>query len=213
MSEPLPPQCHECFKPLTFDGGAGLEYFNAVTGGYPDPEHPERTQPRYVCADCGPTSAYHIDFPSLLKNGLSGPNGWATHLERKRWFRYSLEWDLVTACELADDLRAIRDTAMQDAASMRSVVDSIPRRRPPTPSNPRSISTTLRARVLERDAFRCRRCGSGPRDARLVVDHIIPVAKGGTADFGNLQTLCAPCNGGKSDRAPTAHDLTAGQSL
>lgn len=73
--------------------------------------------------------------------------------------------------------------------------------------NPRRISPALRARVMERDDFRCRRCGSGPRDARLVIDHVVPVAAGGTGVESNLQTLCEDCNSGKSDRPPHPHDL------
>jgi phage replication O-like protein O len=36
---------------------------------------------------------------------------------------------------------------------------------------------------------------------------ITPVAKGGSADFDNLQTLCQPCNAGKAARAPHPHDM------
>jgi 5-methylcytosine-specific restriction endonuclease McrA len=73
---------------------------------------------------------------------------------------------------------------------------------------PGAISTRTRALVFERDEFRCRRCGAGPDDgARLVVDHVVPVARGGTGELANLQTLCEPCNQGKQDRPPHAHDL------
>lgn len=72
----------------------------------------------------------------------------------------------------------------------------------------RSLSNGVRARVFERDGFRCRRCGRGPQECPLVVDHIVPVVKGGSNDEANLQTLCADCNAGKFDRAPHAHDLT-----
>lgn len=81
------------------------------------------------------------------------------------------------------------------------------KRPPPTPRNPRNISPKMRAFVLERDGFKCRRCGAGPNDARLVVDHVVPVAKGGTAEPKNLQVLCDPCNAGKGAAEPHAHDL------
>jgi 5-methylcytosine-specific restriction endonuclease McrA len=72
----------------------------------------------------------------------------------------------------------------------------------------RKISAGMRAYVLERDCFRCRRCGNGSKDGvRLVVDHIVAVAKGGSKDHDNLQTLCFDCNAGKSDRDPHPHDL------
>jgi hypothetical protein len=47
---------------------------------------------------------------------------------------------------------------------------------------------------------RCQHCGWSVEDgARLEVDHIMPVAKGGGSERSNLQALCADCNLGKSD--------------
>lgn len=71
----------------------------------------------------------------------------------------------------------------------------------------RGVSIGLRTQILERDGFRCRRCGSGPQHARLVIDHIVPVARGGLTIAENLQVLCEPCNIGKGSRPPHAHDL------
>jgi hypothetical protein len=63
-----------------------------------------------------------------------------------------------------------------------------------------SISLKQRYSVLKRDKFRCRICGnSADNGATLEIDHVVPVAKGGTNDFANLQTLCFECNRGKSD--------------
>lgn len=45
--------------------------------------------------------------------------------------------------------------------------------------------------VFSRDEHKCRYCGS---TKNLEVDHIIPLARGGTSDMSNLQTLCADCN-------------------
>jgi 5-methylcytosine-specific restriction endonuclease McrA len=50
--------------------------------------------------------------------------------------------------------------------------------------------------VLARDGWRCRECG---RPAN-VVDHIEPIAHGGTDHPSNLQALCAGCNGTKGDQ-------------
>ncbi len=54
-----------------------------------------------------------------------------------------------------------------------------------------------RFRVLRRDGFRCVYCGASAREARLVVDHVIPVARGGRDTMETLATACDPCNLGK----------------
>lgn len=50
--------------------------------------------------------------------------------------------------------------------------------------------------VLERDGC-CQRCGT---ILDPTVDHIFPLARGGTNVRANLQRLCRPCNGSKKDR-------------
>ena len=59
------------------------------------------------------------------------------------------------------------------------------------------IPRKLRHQVFQRDNYRCRECGATNKQTRLHVDHIIPVAKGGTNDLDNLQTLCEKCNRAK----------------
>jgi len=41
-------------------------------------------------------------------------------------------------------------------------------------------------------------CGRDKTEVALEVDHVIPVAEGGTDELYNLATLCRPCNNGKS---------------
>lgn len=64
----------------------------------------------------------------------------------------------------------------------------------------RRIKLSYRARftILERDGFRCRYCGRGPEATELEVDHVLPVAAGGTNDPSNLVAACKACNRGKS---------------
>ncbi|MFE0773903.1 HNH endonuclease [Streptomyces sp. NPDC058861] len=50
---------------------------------------------------------------------------------------------------------------------------------------------SLRARVLARDRFTCQRCSAR---TELEVDHIVPVARGGSWEPDNLWTLCRPCH-------------------
>ncbi len=66
-----------------------------------------------------------------------------------------------------------------------------------------TIPLKVRWDVLKRDNYKCRKCGKGPalnHKIKLEVDHIIPIAKGGQNDIGNLQTLCWECNQGKKAR-------------
>jgi 5-methylcytosine-specific restriction endonuclease McrA len=63
------------------------------------------------------------------------------------------------------------------------------------------VSDSMRYDVLKRDNFRCVICGASRDDgARLHVDHIYPISKGGKSVPSNLRTLCERCNVGKSDK-------------
>jgi hypothetical protein len=63
------------------------------------------------------------------------------------------------------------------------------------------ISPTIRAQVFKRDNYTCKVCGKKSEDgAHLVIDHVVPRAKGGTNSIRNLQTLCDPCNAGKAGK-------------
>ena len=62
------------------------------------------------------------------------------------------------------------------------------------------VTPKLRYQVLQRDHFRCVRCGASASDGvRLHVDHIIPISRGGKTEMRNLQTLCETCNLGKGN--------------
>ena len=62
----------------------------------------------------------------------------------------------------------------------------------------RTIPASQRTRILERDAYRCRGCGSWEA---LSVDHIVASSRGGTDSDDNLQTLCRPCNSSKGAKS------------
>lgn len=59
------------------------------------------------------------------------------------------------------------------------------------------IAASVRYEVLRRSGFRCSYCGIGAPDAFLQIDHIVPVARGGTNDPANLTAACQRCNIGK----------------
>jgi len=67
---------------------------------------------------------------------------------------------------------------------------------------PRSVGWRMRFLVMRRDDFKCKTCGCSPAlrsGTILVVDYVVPWVDGGETVVENLQTLCEPCNGGKSD--------------
>lgn len=68
---------------------------------------------------------------------------------------------------------------------------------PPAPTRERqSISMRKRFLVFKRDLYTCQICKQA--GGILELDHILPHHHGGTDRLENLQTLCRPCNQGKS---------------
>lgn len=62
----------------------------------------------------------------------------------------------------------------------------------------RKISNALRFEVFQRDRHTCQYCGRRAPYVELEVDHLIPVARGGTDAVENLITSCRECNSRKS---------------
>jgi hypothetical protein len=67
-----------------------------------------------------------------------------------------------------------------------------------------AVSKRTRYEVLKRDNHTCRYCGGTAPDAVLTVDHVTPVALGGSDDPSNLVAACRDCNYGKSSTSPGA---------
>lgn len=103
-----------------------------------------------------------------------------------------------TADELGKPLTSLIQT---NGSAVPRTVQSIGRKS-------RAPSWRLRFLVMRRDKFRCRFCGATESATlHLVVDHIVPWAKDGPTIFENLQTLCEPSNGGKSDLPIDSEEL------
>lgn len=82
--------------------------------------------------------------------------------------------------------------------------DQPPRRGPlPFFMKRTTISKSVRFTIFSRDGYTCRYCGRQSDSCPLVIDHVIPVAQGGTNDPENLVTACHDCNAGKAARTPT----------
>ncbi len=61
------------------------------------------------------------------------------------------------------------------------------------------IPIEVRKYVYQRDNYQCQSCGKPENFTQLSIDHIIPLALGGSNDISNLQTLCLSCNRRKKD--------------
>ena len=63
----------------------------------------------------------------------------------------------------------------------------------------KGFSAEIRNDVYERTQGKCALCGKFVRFDQFTIDHIIPLAKGGTNDRNNLQCTCKRCNAMKQD--------------
>lgn len=66
-----------------------------------------------------------------------------------------------------------------------------------TPTTLRWRSQQLRDSVISRYGAACVVCGC---EEALQIDHVRPIALGGTSDLGNLTVLCGPCNKAKGTK-------------
>ena len=57
-------------------------------------------------------------------------------------------------------------------------------------SRARKIPNSTRNYILNRDGYRCKKCGS---TSNLQIDHIYPFSQGGGNEASNLQVLCRNC--------------------
>lgn len=61
------------------------------------------------------------------------------------------------------------------------------------------LSGKYKAQLIAEDGFKCTYCGIAGDEKTLCIDHILPKAKGGDNDPGNLTTSCVSCNSRKID--------------
>lgn len=110
----------------------------------------------------------------------------------------------ITAQELGDMIEALQSILHPMANYCSSGVDkeanglSLLRNWLAPKANRKPMKPSLRFEILKRDDYRCQMCGVTAKDgAKLEIDHIHPVSKGGSNNTSNLQVLCRDCNAGK----------------
>lgn len=63
------------------------------------------------------------------------------------------------------------------------------------------MNSRLKQKILRRDNFRCRYCGTARAD--LTIDHVIPTSRGGHPEKkANLVACCFKCNQLKANMTP-----------
>ncbi len=109
-----------------------------------------------------------------------------TSKKGKNWYTWTWEYDL-------DDIKLTLEDALNEIEYQKSKEHFKKMQR-------NKINDSTRFEVFKRDGYCCKICGMSPEtnpEVTLHLDHIIPVALGGTSVIENLQTLCSSCNMGK----------------
>jgi 5-methylcytosine-specific restriction endonuclease McrA len=68
------------------------------------------------------------------------------------------------------------------------------------------IEQVNRRKIIERDKSTCYMCGRKLGYAELVIDHVIPISRGGSHSEDNMKVACAPCNRRKGSKLPAECD-------
>ncbi len=175
--------------------------------------------------DAGPESGVQdLEHRIILRFGVSAT--FMAKLDRIRalaWHRLPANATLEHVFELVLDdtlkrtdpvLRREQRSRREPARTESSREHGSPDDPADTPPHPRRIPLRVRDEVFARDHGRCTFVGPDGRrcDATcgLQIDHIVPVAQGGTGEIGNLRLLCAQHNrllaerlaGARPDRSP-----------
>ena len=56
------------------------------------------------------------------------------------------------------------------------------------------IAPKIKAITLKQQEYACAICGTDLRDRVFHMDHVIPLSRGGTNHYSNLQVVCPGCN-------------------
>ena len=73
---------------------------------------------------------------------------------------------------------------------------------PVTKTPRRCFTSKERSEIYIRDKGKCGICGKFIPLNEFTIDHIVPISKGGTYDYDNLQCCCFKCNQLKSNEMP-----------
>lgn len=95
----------------------------------------------------------------------------------------------------------VQPTATQPAA-VQPAQPAHPKIQPVTKTPRRCFTSKERSEIYIRDKGKCGICGKFIPLNEFTIDHIVPISKGGTYDYDNLQCCCFKCNQLKSNEMP-----------
>lgn len=84
-----------------------------------------------------------------------------------------------------------------EKANPEKTLEAVHRRRARTIGNGGSYTVAEWREVVRQQGGRCLACG---KKTKLTVDHVLPIALGGSNDISNIQGLCRSCNAVKNAR-------------
>lgn len=120
-------------------------------------------------------------------------------IKKKRCYYYvmSRSWESGIYC---CGIELLGGFLLTDDGDIVSPERWMPADAPEPESKRKPVKPSIRFQILKRDNYACKMCGASATDgAKLEIDHITPVSRGGQNNEENLQVLCRDCNIGKSD--------------
>lgn len=98
---------------------------------------------------------------------------------------------------------AIQPVTVQSTATQPAAVQPVhPKIQPVTKTPRRCFTSKERSEIYIRDKGKCGICGKFIPLNEFTIDHIVPISKGGTYNYDNLQCCCFKCNQLKSNEMP-----------
>lgn len=98
---------------------------------------------------------------------------------------------------------AVQQAITQPTATQPAAVQPAQPKIQPVIKTPRRCFTSKeRSEIYIRDKGKCGICGKFIPLNEFTIDHIVPISKGGTYDYDNLQCCCFKCNQLKSNEMP-----------
>ena len=140
-----------------------------------------------------------------MKAVLKNQNGYYVKVNVNNGIEKTLDIIQATIFTSMSDIEKYKQKAPSKLKSYKvfSLEDNEPIKIQPVKKIKRkTFDKTTRQSIYNNSGCRCQICGRLITYNDFTIDHIIPLAKGGTNDMSNLQSSCVRCNRIKADVLP-----------